>query len=80
MKKLNQGGFTLVELLIVVFMLVVIPASLFGVPWLLHWAWMNVGVVVWHWPSLTYWQIFVVYFLFLLITSRFRITCKRSKG
>lgn len=39
MKKLSDKGFTLVELLVVIAIVVLIPAAIFGVPWLLMKAW-----------------------------------------
>lgn len=76
MSRLNQKGYTLVELFIVIFYLVMIPVMIFGVPWLIHWFWMNVGTAIWHWPVLSYWQIFVGYLIFMILTGQLKFTFK----
>lgn len=71
-KMKNQTGFTLIEILIVVLIVVIIPAWIFFVPWIFMKAWNLAAVPVFHAPIITYWQAFGIWLILSIIGSAFR--------
>lgn len=78
MKNLNQKGYTLVELLIVIAVFCVIPAYIFGVPWLILKAYTYAIVGPFHTPVLTYWQVFAILFILNIVTGLFKVSLKKK--
>jgi hypothetical protein len=76
MKSLNQKGFTVVELVILILFL--IPLAIFGIPWLVWKAWIWIAEGTFGWPMLSYWQVFAIWFILAMIGNMFRTTVKKE--
>ncbi len=58
-------------------LLMLIPALLFGLAWLAWWLWGYVCVAAFHWPALTYWQMFGLIVLVSIIFGGIRHCCSK---
>mgnify|MGYP001600992181 CR=1 FL=1 len=57
---------------IVLLILALIPLCVFATVWLLHTAWTTVAVPVFHWPPLTFWQVFWIWIVITIVGGCFR--------
>lgn len=77
--RLNDSGFTLIELIVVVVCVVLIPLVLFGIPWLMHYLWLEIAVAHYNKPDLGYWGWFAIMILMAWIfgLGQVRINIRR---
>lgn len=76
---LNQKGYTLVELLIVICVFIAIPTYIFGVPYLVWKAYLYAVVAPFHTPSLTYWQVFAILFILQVLSGFLKVSFKHKE-